>query len=362
MPNKILAIFVLLYLGCRMADFPDRVIRLRQRPILVFHGMLTSCKESQYSETQSRPHVICFETGEYEETQESFEFLAEQSCKRLHRMVKKHPKHFENGFYVMAASQGGLIARYMLQSCPLFRTKLKRLITKGTPHLGAIDGPVIKENTGKTLEPRLVFFSAMTVFKKLILTQISKDEGCSINDMLGDKLGSASVIRKISSQSKKTRHSEMLGLELMVNVIHSDDSIVIPPKSTIFGANYDAEADTLQPFYETPAYKINYIGLRTMYRTGRMMNCVVHGDHARVPIAAEDDHLYELLNDNCLFDPKYYDYIPDHELYRHCLALKIMRSPKTRVLQCDPSRLDLSQNKRFMRRVSGIKVEQKIIA
>lgn len=362
MPKNILALVILLCSGCLMTEIPERVIRLRQRPILIFHGMLTSCKEPQYADTQKRPHVICFETGEYGETQESFEYLTEQSCKRLQRMIKRHPKHFENGFYVIAASQGGLIARYMLNSCPIFKAKLKRLITKGTPHLGVLDPPIIKKNSTNTIEPKLVFLNAMNLFKKFILTRLSEEEGCSLKDMLSDKLGNAKVIKKLSNDSRKTKHREMLGLELMVNVIHSEESIVVPAKSSIFGANYDSETDTLQPFYETPAYKINYLGLRTMYRTGRMMNCVVHDQHARVSIVAEDDHLYELLNDNCLFDPKYYDFIPDHELYRHCLALKIMRSPKTRVLQCDPSRLDLNRNKKFMRRVSGIKVEQKVIS
>jgi hypothetical protein len=362
MPKLFLALLVLLCLETQAQDLPEQVIRLKQRPILVFHGVLASCKDEKYGETQNRPHVICFETGEYAETEESFDYLTKNSCKRLERMVKKHPKHFENGFYVMASSQGGLIARYLLHTCPVFKAKLKRLVTKGTPHLGGVDSPHVHTEKMSLAKSTVFWLYMMKLFKKLILSDISEAERCSLKDMLGKKLGSAKAIKELAVHSAKSKHRDILNLELMVNVIHSDEDIVLPPKSTVFGANYDPQTDILQPFDETPAYRINYLGLRTMYKTGRMMNCVAHGPHSQVPDVVEDDHLYELLNDNCIFDPKYYDYIPDHELYRHCLALKIMKSPKTKVLQCDPSRLGFSHNKKFMRRVAGIKVEERIIA
>ena len=53
-----------------------------------------------------------------------------------------HPKFADaDEFNVIGFSQGGLIARYIAEACPM-KGKVRNMITVGTPNMGIADPPV----------------------------------------------------------------------------------------------------------------------------------------------------------------------------------------------------------------------------
>ena len=64
-----------------------------------------------------------------------FETQGKMACKAI---AKDH--HFDNGFTIVGLSQGGLLARYVVENCP-GEGGVDKLFTFGGPHYGVADFP-----------------------------------------------------------------------------------------------------------------------------------------------------------------------------------------------------------------------------
>lgn len=107
-------------------------------PTAMFHGFGDACLnpgDGQFDRLISKgtnAHAQCIEVGipAFSSVVNNFEHIAEESCKKV-----AANKHFQGEFNVIGLSQGGLIARYIVESCDM-PGKVRNMVTIGGPHMG----------------------------------------------------------------------------------------------------------------------------------------------------------------------------------------------------------------------------------
>lgn len=112
-------------------------------PTAIFHGFGDSCSNSGMKYITS---TIAEETGAYAKCVEigsgavtsifeNFLTQAKLACKSI---LKN--KNFDGEFNVLGLSQGGLIARYIVEQCPI-KNKVRNLVSLGGPQMGVAASP-----------------------------------------------------------------------------------------------------------------------------------------------------------------------------------------------------------------------------
>jgi palmitoyl-protein thioesterase len=235
-------------------------------PVIVFGGMGSKCDDPAYTNLMTKlkdglnTHVECFETT----IMDSINLQAENACKFLkgndnYNKVKE--------FNVMGVSQGGLIARSVVEWCDLGeKTKPRNLLTVGTPNLGFSDMPdgvcemlhVPKENFLCTMNKELV--------KKVLL-----------NDHMQSIVGPAGYYRDSEDLEKYRQKSKFLarlnneiGSELseknkenikalngFMMVMFNQDEVISPRTSQMFGDDKGSMFD--QEFYKNDNLGLKYL-------------------------------------------------------------------------------------------------------
>ena len=107
-------------------------------PTAIFHGLGDACGNAGMKQITQviaegmGTHVECIENAAGSlSVIENFENQAEHAC----RMIKAN-KNFQNTkFNVFGLSQGGLIARYIVESCDTDQP-VNNMLTAGGPHMG----------------------------------------------------------------------------------------------------------------------------------------------------------------------------------------------------------------------------------
>ena len=105
-------------------------------PTAMFHGFGDACANSGmkqidqvFAEGMGAP-VHCIEVGTSGEVIGNFETIAKNSCEQ----VASNPD-FQGEFNVVGLSQGGLLARYIVEECDM-KGKVRNMLTIGGPHMG----------------------------------------------------------------------------------------------------------------------------------------------------------------------------------------------------------------------------------
>ena len=140
-------------------------------PTAMFHGLGDACinpGDIQIDRIMAKgtgAKVHCIEVGipSLGEVFNNFEYVAEQSCKK----VAENPD-FQGEFNVVGLSQGGLLARYIVEECEM-PGKVRNMLTAGGPHMGVAAVPGCFEGTLCTIvnwfASKIVYFSwAQSIF------------------------------------------------------------------------------------------------------------------------------------------------------------------------------------------------------
>jgi len=107
-------------------------------PTVVFHGLGDACINPGMIGFMNKIGkgtqgvVKCIEVGmpSFGEVFNNFETIAEISCKKV-----AEDSTFSGEFNVVGLSQGGLLARYMVEECEM-PGKVRNMVTLGGPHMG----------------------------------------------------------------------------------------------------------------------------------------------------------------------------------------------------------------------------------
>jgi hypothetical protein len=138
-------------------------------PTAVFHGLGDGCI---YGGMHQITNAFAKGTGSYAKCIEvglptigeyfnNFEHVAQESCKKI-----AANKHFKGEFNVVGLSQGGLLARYIVEECEM-PGKVRNMLTLGGPHMGVEKVP--------QCESGLICDAINFVIDRVVYTGIAQD-------------------------------------------------------------------------------------------------------------------------------------------------------------------------------------------
>ena len=256
------------------------VILSTSLPVAIFHGFYDSCKNAYFPQLVNLikynigDYAICIETGaEGDSMSSSFQEQADRACEE----INKNPK-FSGDFGILSISQGGLLARYIIQKCQM-KGKVKSLVSFGGPMMGTSQVPFCLGGVVCFIINSLVDYF---VYGKSIQKGIGPAGYFRTAAHIKNYIDSESFLVQLNNEGKnidnesKKRFSELNNLVL---IGFENDKMISPKETAEFWA-YD-ENFKLVPMNETDVYKNDLFGLKSFVEDSSK-NFVVHylkGEH-----------------------------------------------------------------------------------
>ena len=156
--------------------------------------------------------------------------------------ILKHPTFKdEEEINVIGFSQGGLIARYITQVCPI-KGKVRNLVTVGTPNMGLADTPVcgsMGNSTEITLACGLASLTAKMVGYSDILKSISPTgfyrDVDNLRKYYQKSTFLANLNNEVAHESNVAYRDRMLQLNTATFIQWDNDIILHPRETAHFG-------------------------------------------------------------------------------------------------------------------------------
>lgn len=237
--------------------------------------------------------VKCIEVGapSIGEVFANYETVAEKSCEQIAK-----DKTFAGEFNVVGLSQGGLLARYIVEECEMPGT-VRNFISLGGPHMGVDAVPhcfsgficdIVNWGAKKLVYLNIVqqhlapagYFRDVnnwaTYVKNSVFLPKLNNEGDQEN-------GKASL-----------RASRWSSLNAAMMVMFSEDTMIYP-KETAWFQQLDKNGKLL-PLNATDFYNKDYIGLKSLNEAGKAEFIEIKGDHLQFSHDDIENKLIPFLN------------------------------------------------------------------
>lgn len=312
---------------------------LKQRPVVAFHGLLMSC-DIVMTQGFEKLNYRCIETGKNIQSLKPIAKQGKYACKVIKKMIETDPDAFSNGFYILGFSLGGLIARHLLHFCRSLKSPIKRLITSSSPNLGVRGLPNFNKAHMKSLigDAKLaigdaLFSGGAISYQGILDNKASWSEKTSMFELYNVFSKKASIITRFEGDSRAT--DKYASLELFMALGSRDEVLVRPFSTATFGADYNKETDSLEPFTKSQMYSQNYFGLKDMYDKGKFVICLNRNTHNDFTPKAVDE-INAFIADDCIFDDETFNGMSTDELYELCLYKKITSRNGSSELHCQP--------------------------
>jgi palmitoyl-protein thioesterase len=268
-------------------------------PTAMFHGFGDACINPGMGNIDkiiaegTGAHVECIEVGlpSLGEVINNIETVAQKSCDQI-----KANKNFQGEFNVIGLSQGGLLARYIVEECEM-PGKVRNMVTIGGPHMGVDAVPHCISGVACEL--------VNYVARKLVYLPIVQDwlvpagyfrDAANFQAYLKGSvflpaLNNESEQKTGFSQARKDRFSALNGAQLIM----FDQDTMIYPKETAHFQSLDSKGKNVLPLEETDFYKQDYIGLRSLKEAGKADFVTWSGDHLQFSIAQLNEQVIPFL-------------------------------------------------------------------
>ena len=253
-------------------------------PTAIFHGLGDACiYPGMHSFTkdiadQTGDYAKCLEVGNGSITSMTDNFMdqAEKACNKL-----LADDNFANAdeFNVMGLSQGALLARYIVESCPI-QGKVRNWASIGGPNMGVADIP-----------------HCFNGFICNIVNSVARD--FVYTSLIQNLIGPAGYFRDVAHESqylagsvflphlnneeddeatqadRKSRFSALNGALLMM---FTEDTMVYPKESEWF-QTLDDKDKSVVPLEDSDFYKNDLIGLKALNEAKKVQFVSIDGDH-----------------------------------------------------------------------------------
>ncbi|CAG9316784.1 unnamed protein product [Blepharisma stoltei] len=246
-------------------------------PVAIFHGLNQNCNDSTYVQftsylgKQLNTYTRCVEIGNGVAT--SFLMSMTDQAKEACQKVKADP-NFANGLNVVGLSQGGLIARSLLQNCD--GLKIHVVNTVGTPNNGVTSIPNCF--VGFTCK---IFNDALELGVYRPVVQGMGPAGYYKDQYNYDTfLQSSSFLAEFNNEKSINQEyiEDYQTLDWLVLLKFTQDEIVDPPESEWFGY-YALNSQTLLPWNETLDYTNNLLGFKDLDAQGKIVRLSLNSGH-----------------------------------------------------------------------------------
>jgi palmitoyl-protein thioesterase len=264
------------------------------------HGLGSNCiLESGVKRYFKGMDIACIETGAGYIS--SFESQYNAACSKLEKEVDV----LKGGFTLMGFSQGGLLARAVLQRCSVGQY-IRRLVTFGGPHSGVAIIPFTSSNSfmNKTVL-RLCFYP--------FIENIVGPCGYIRSTKYYDSYHTAdNFIADLNNEFELNEDyiQRLQSLDVLMTVQFLQDQMVQPYNTSTFGYYKDDTYEDYVELEDQEIYTKDKLGLKEINESGKMFRCDIDGDHLQI---SEDEMVNFAVNvanlDNSLDDIKKNDLV-----------------------------------------------------
>ena len=241
-------------------------------PVATIHGFYDSCSNPFFTtlvkllKYNVQDYSVCLETGEGSDSLSlSFEEQCENACEKI-----KSNEKFQNDFSILSISQGGLIARYIIQKCNM-KGKVKNLVSFGGPMMGTSQVPYCLGGVSCYIINSLVDYF---VYFKYYQNNIGPAGYYRTAAHEDDFKKSESFLAKLNNprSEEKKRFTE---LNHLVLIGFKKDKMISPKESAEFGI-FDKKFN-VKYMNQTDEYEL--IGLKELYESGKIQIIYLEGEH-----------------------------------------------------------------------------------
>lgn len=269
---------------------PQRVANSSGIPLAIFHGLGDDCKfpgmhsfVKHFNETLG-VYTKCIEVGNGSEDSwlESMSKQAAQACAEI-----KADPHLANGYNVLGLSQGGLLARSVVEQCDV---KVYKMSTMGGPHMGVAKVP---ECLNGWFCNTVNFFVDLGVYSSVAQSNVGpagyfKDQ--YTYKLYLEKSNFLANLNNEKSAKNSTYKANFGALEGVQLIKFTKDTVVDPQESEWFGyfANDSNNVTTLN---QTQLYQEDFIGLKGLYDSGKVQFVAIDAQHLQMTTAEIDQYI-----------------------------------------------------------------------
>ena len=247
-------------------------------PIAIFHGFLQSCSEDALKYLEEFIHVKttyysrCIESGGgMVDFTSSFIDQAKRACD-----IISSDSHFDNDFAIVSISQGGIIARYIIEKCQM-KGRVKRFVSIGGPLAGTHQLPhCLRGVTCHIMNS----FADWLCYKGYFQKNMGPSGYFRVSNHLDKFNKSKSVLLDVNNQGEtfdenaKIRFSQ---LDILVLIQYKRDTMITPGESSYF--NELDEKHNLVDMKDTEIYKNDLFGLKTLDEQGKIIKYLIDDKH-----------------------------------------------------------------------------------
>ena len=247
-------------------------------PVAVLHGFMDSCQNpffdqlSKLLKYQTGYYSTCIESGGGgEDFSTSFQQQAEKACEEI-----KNNSNFQSDFSILSVSQGGLLARYIIEKCEMKGT-VRKLVSFGGPMMGTSQIPFCLGGVVCYLINSIVDYF---VYGKSVQSGVGPAAYFRTAAHLNNYYKSNSFLVNINNEGgnyDENAKKRFLLLEKLVLIGFKDDKMISPKESAEFGV-YDENFKVVH-MNETEVYKNYTFGLKTLDKQDKILVVYLEGGH-----------------------------------------------------------------------------------
>ena len=259
-------------------------------PVAVLHGFQQTCGSYNlqtlvdYIKNRTTHYTRCIETGGgKKDISLSFYEQAKKACE-----IISQDSNYNNDFAIVSISQGGVLARYVIEKCQM-AGHVKVFASIGGPLAGTHQLPHCQRGvTCHTLNSAVDWF----VYKGYIQDSIGPSGYFRVSNHLDRYKDSKSLLLDINNQGKnidinaKIRFSS---LDLLILIAFKRDTMISPKESAHFG-EYDEKHKVLD-MKDTDIYKNDLFGLKTLDEANKIKKFWVDEVHCNYNFADIDMYI-----------------------------------------------------------------------
>jgi len=275
-------------------------------PIVIWHGMGDSCcnpfsmgSVTKYLEKQIPGvyvHSLMIGDNVVQDTENGFFMNINSQIELACQRIQEDPK-LKDGYHAVGFSQGGLFFRGLAQRCPVPR--IKNLVSIGGPQQGVYGLPNCLGENHVICDyvRRLLNYGAYIGWIQRLLVQAQywhdplAEEEFSENSLF---------LADINNQGpvKNESYKENLGkLNNLVLVQFAKDTVVDPKGSEWFSWFNSSASTTMVPLQQLPLYQEDWLGLKTLDKSGKLHLMSVNGDHLQLDKKSADEIIQAYLKE-----------------------------------------------------------------
>ena len=247
-------------------------------PVALIHGFRQSCADydleslEQYIGYKTREYSRCIETGGGSiDISRSFEDQAKKACELISK-----DEHYNGDFALVSISQGGILARYVIEKCNT-PGKVKVFVSIGGPLAGTHQLPHCFRGVICHL---LNSLGDWFVYKGYVQKTLGPAGYFRVSNHIENYYKSNSLLLDVNNEGKtidEEAKRKFSSLDKLVLIAFKRDTMISPRESAFFYV-YDKE-HKLVNVNDTDIYKKDLFGLRTLEEQKKIKHLWIDENH-----------------------------------------------------------------------------------